>query len=227
MAFIDGTVVNVALPALQKNFNATVVDVQWVVEAYSLLLSALLLMGGSLGDHFGRRRIFIAGVTIFLLASAWCGLANNISQLIIARALQGAGGALLVPGSLAIISASFGEEDRGRAIGTWSGFTAITAAIGPVFGGWLIEHISWRAVFFINIPPAFAVMMSFRRINLAGMKIPEEVGPAERKMLREAIQESFVEGFRRVMFLGALLAFGSGFTSLMLIGARAKSRHGR
>jgi EmrB/QacA subfamily drug resistance transporter len=158
MAFIDGTVVNVALPALQQNLNATVVDVQWVVEAYALFLAALLLAGGSLGDYFGRKRIYTIGVSIFALASVWCGLAPNINQLIIARAAQGVGGALLVPGSLAIISASFSEDKRGKAIGTWSGFTAITAAIGPVLGGWLIEHVSWRAVFFINAPIALVVI---------------------------------------------------------------------
>src|SRR6266480_81951 len=159
MAFIDGTAVNVALPSLQQSLGATVIDVQWVVESYSLLLSALLLMGGSLGDYYGRRRIFIAGVAIFSLASAWCGFATNVRELIFARAMQGAGGALLVPGSLAIISASFRDQDRGRAIGTWSGFTAITAVIGPVLGGWLIEHVSWRAVFFINLPLAAAVLI--------------------------------------------------------------------
>src|SRR5688500_16265134 len=137
LVFIDGTVVNVALPALQASLNASVVDVQWVVEAYALFLAALLLAGGSLGDHFGRRRIYTIGVVLFATASIWCGLARDINQLIIARALQGVGGALLVPGSLALISASFKEEERGRAIGTWSGFTAITAALGPVLGGWL------------------------------------------------------------------------------------------
>src|SRR5216117_365804 len=152
MAFIDGTVVNVALPALQSALNATVTDVQWVIEAYSLLLSALLLVGGSLGDRYGRRRVFVMGVVIFGAASAWCGFAPGIRSLIVARAAQGFGAALLVPGSLAIISSSFREEDRGRAIGTWSGFSAITAAIGPVIGGWAVEHFSWRAVFFINIP---------------------------------------------------------------------------
>ena len=139
MAFVDGTVVNVALPALQTSLNATVLDAQWVVEAYSLLLTALLLVGGSMGDLYGRRRIFIIGVALFSLASIACGFAADIRQLILARAMQGVGGALLVPGSLAIISASFRDEERGRAIGTWSGFTAITAAIGPVVGGWLIE----------------------------------------------------------------------------------------
>src|ERR1700722_20072788 len=150
MAFIDSTVVNVALPALQTSFHATVVDVQWVVESYGLFLGALILIGGSFGDLFGRRRMFLAGVAIFALSSAVCGFASTIQQLIIARSMQGIGGALLVPGSLAIISTSFDEESRGRAIGTWSGFTAITAAIGPVLGGWLVEHASWRWVFFIN-----------------------------------------------------------------------------
>jgi EmrB/QacA subfamily drug resistance transporter len=165
MAFIDGTVVNVALPALQTNLNATAVDVQWVIEAYSLLLSALLLVGGSLGDRYGRRRVFLIGVILFALASAACGFAANIHQLIAARAFQGFGAALLVPGSLAIISSSFSEDQRGRAIGTWSGFSAITTALGPVMGGWLIEHVSWRAVFFINIPLAvLVIIISFWRV---------------------------------------------------------------
>jgi EmrB/QacA subfamily drug resistance transporter len=165
MVFIDGTVVNLALPALQANLNATAVDVQWVIESYALFLAALLLAGGSLGDHFGRRLIFSVGVALFALASLWCGLAPSIVQLIAARSLQGAGGALLVPGSLAIISASFTSEDRGKAIGTWSGFTAMTAAVGPVLGGWLIEDISWRAVFFINLPLAAIVLaLVFRHV---------------------------------------------------------------
>jgi EmrB/QacA subfamily drug resistance transporter len=165
MAFIDGTVVNVALPALQADLNATIQDVQWVVEAYSLFLAALLLAGGSFGDHFGRRLIYSIGVALFALASVGCGLSQTVNQLIITRAVQGIGGALLVPGSLAIISASFGQEDRGRAIGTWSGFTAITAAVGPVLGGWLIEHVSWRAVFFINLPLALVVLvLVFRHV---------------------------------------------------------------
>jgi EmrB/QacA subfamily drug resistance transporter len=159
MVFIDGTVVNVALPALQANLNATVTDVQWVIEAYTLFLAALLLLGGALGDQFGRKKIYAIGVVFFALASVWCGLAPNITQLIIARAAQGVGGALLVPGSLAIISATFGEKERGRAIGTWSGATAITTAMGPVLGGWLIEHVSWRAVFFLNVPLALIVLL--------------------------------------------------------------------
>src|SRR6202166_4648865 len=159
LAFIDGTVVNVALPAVQANFHATVVDVQWVVESYGLFLGALILVGGSLGDLFGRRLIFVLGVSIFALASAGCGFASSIHQLIFARSIQGVGAALLVAGSLTIISTSFDEQSRGQAIGTWSGFTAITTAIGPVLGGWLVEHASWRWAFFINLPIAVAVIV--------------------------------------------------------------------
>jgi EmrB/QacA subfamily drug resistance transporter len=167
MAFIDGTVVNVALPALQASFQATVVDVQWVVESYGLFLAALILVGGSLGDLFGRRLVFLVGVTIFAVASLACGLSADIHQLIAARSIQGVGAALLVPGSLAIISTSFDENSRGQAIGTWSGFTAITTAVGPVLGGWLVEHASWRWVFFINLPLAAAV------IAISVWRIPE------------------------------------------------------
>ena len=167
MVFIDGTVVNVALPALQAALGATIAQVQWIVESYALFLAALLLIGGSLGDIYGRRKIFVAGVVLFSAASIWCGLAPNIQQLIIARGLQGIGGALLVPGSLALISANFPEEERGRAIGTWSGFTSITAAIGPVLGGWFVQYGSWRWVFFINVPLGLAVVW------LALWKVPE------------------------------------------------------
>jgi len=172
MAFIDSTVVNVALPALQSSFQASVVDVQWVVESYGLLLGALILVGGSLGDLFGRRLVFVAGVAIFSVASLGCGVASSIHQLIIARSVQGVGAALLVPGSLAIISTSFDEKSRGQAIGTWSGFTAITTAVGPLLGGWLVVHASWRWVFFINLPLAAAV------IAIALWHIPESRGPA-------------------------------------------------
>jgi EmrB/QacA subfamily drug resistance transporter len=158
MAMIDGTAVNVALPIIQKSLNATVIDVQWIVESYALFLAALLLVGGSLGDLFGRKRIFAVGVIIFALASVACGLAQSISLLIIARALQGVGGALMIPGSLALISTTFSQEQRGRAIGTWSGFTVITGALGPVLGGWLAENVSWRGVFFLNIPLAIIVL---------------------------------------------------------------------
>jgi len=159
LTFIDATVVNVALPALQADLHATITDVQWVIEAYALLLGSLILVGGSMGDQFGRRRIFLAGVLLFTLASVACGLATSTRALIVARAIQGAGAAFLVPGSLAIITATFDDAQRGRAIGTWSGFSAITSAIGPVVGGWLIEHVSWRAIFLLNVPLAAAVVV--------------------------------------------------------------------
>ncbi len=158
MAFIDGTVVNVALGALQREFGATLVGVQWVVEAYALFLASLVLVGGSLGDLYGRRRVFALGIAIFAVASVACGLARDINELILARAIQGIGAALLAPGSLAIIGASFPENERGRAIGTWSGMSAITGAAGPVIGGWLIEHASWRWAFFLNLPLAAATL---------------------------------------------------------------------
>src|SRR6201993_3423539 len=158
MAFIDGTVVNVVLPALQSDLRATVVDVQWVVESYGLFLSALILVGGALGDSLGRRKMFLLGVLGFAAASAGCGFSSSIQSLLVWRSVQGIAAAFLVPGSLAIISSSFEEKSRGKAIGTWAGFTTITSAFGPVLGGWLIEHASWHWIFFINIPIAALVV---------------------------------------------------------------------
>ena len=166
MTFIDATVVNVALPALQADLHATITDVQWVIEAYALFLGALILVGGSMGDQFGRRRVFLFGVVFFTAASILCAIATSPRALIVDRALQGIGAAFLVPGSLAIISATFSDAERGRAIGTWSGFSAITTAVGPVSGGWLIEHVSWRAVFVLNVPLAVVVLaLSLRFMN--------------------------------------------------------------
>ncbi|MCI0482606.1 MAG: MFS transporter, partial [Candidatus Dadabacteria bacterium] len=151
MAFIDSTAMNVVLPVLQIELDATIPQMQWIIEAYALFMSSLMLFGGALGDKFGRKRIFALGVILFTGASVWCGLSASTPQLIVARAFQGVGGALLVPGSLAIINISFTEAERGRAIGTWSAFTAITTALGPILGGWLAENVSWRLVFFINL----------------------------------------------------------------------------
>ena len=152
LVFIDGTVVNVALPVMQSDLHTSLGTMQWVVESYTLFLAALLLTGGALGDMFGRRLVFLAGAAIFCLASAWCGFAASAGQLITARALQGVGAALLVPGSLALITVAYPAEARGRAIGTWAGFTSLMAAVGPLVGGWLVEHGSWRWAFFINVP---------------------------------------------------------------------------
>lgn len=205
MAFLDGTVVNVAVPALQNTFHASLADVQWVVEAYALLLAALLLVGGSLGDIFGRRKIYLCGVAVFAAASAWCGLARDIHMLIWARSLQGLGAALLVPGSLALITATFPPSTRGQAIGTWSGFSAITSAIGPVIGGWLIEHSTWRWVFFLNLPLALMVI-------LLSIRVPESRN---------------VEISHRVDWLGALLVtLGLGGITYGLIELPSRTHHG-
>jgi EmrB/QacA subfamily drug resistance transporter len=165
MAFLDGTAVNVALPLLQRDLRATISGVQWVVEAYALLLAALILAGGALGDVYGRKRVFGLGVALFAITSAACGLAPSIGVLIAARALQGIAGALLVPGSLAIISAAFDDDSRARAIGVWSSLTALTAILGPVVGGWLADRLSWRWVFYINVPLAIAVLLLLRGVR--------------------------------------------------------------
>lgn len=158
LAVIDSTVVNVALVHIGAEFDAGFVALQWTINAYTLTLASLILLGGSLGDHVGRRRIFVIGVVWFAVASLLCGLAPNVETLIVARALQGIGGALLTPGSLALISASFHGPDRAAAVGAWSGLSGIAGAIGPFLGGWLVEW-NWRAVFLINIPLAVLVIV--------------------------------------------------------------------
>ena len=171
MAFIDGTVVNVALPAIQRDLHASVFEAQWVIESYALFLASLLLVGGSLGDRFGRRRLFTIGVAVFGAASIACALSRDVPQLVAARAVQGIGAALLVPGSLALISAAFPEGERGRAIGTWSGFSGITAALGPVLGGYLVDHFSWTWAFLVNVPLALAV------VAISWTRVPESRNP--------------------------------------------------
>lgn len=167
MVFIDGSAVNVVLPVLQADLHADAVQVQWVVVGYTLFLSALMLAGGSLGDHYGRRRMFVAGTIVFALASMTCGLAPNAGALVAARCVQGVGSAMLTPGSLALIGANFDERSRGKAIGTWSSVTAVMAALGPGLGGFLAQHVSWRAIFFINIPLAIGV------VAVALLRVPE------------------------------------------------------
>ena len=172
MAFIDGTGVNVALPVIQKSLQASVASAQWVVEAYALFLSALVLVGGSVADRVGRRRIFSVGTVVFAASSLACGLALDVRWLISARAVQGVGAALLVPSSLAILGAAFPPSQRGRAVGTWSALTAISAAVGPILGGWLVQSVSWRAVFYLNLPIAAAVLW------ISARKVPESRNPS-------------------------------------------------
>ncbi|GAC1570954.1 MAG: MFS transporter [Candidatus Elarobacter sp.] len=159
MTFIDGSAVNVALPVIQREIGADAAQMQWVVEGYGLFLAALILLGGSLGDLYGRKRMFLLGIVVFALASAGCAFAPGVLVLIAARCVQGIGAALAMPESLALISATYAGEARGRAIGTWSGFASITSAAGPVIGGFLAQHASWRWVFVINIPIALAVIV--------------------------------------------------------------------
>jgi EmrB/QacA subfamily drug resistance transporter len=167
IAFIDESVVNVALPAIETDLATSVAVIQWLVNAYTLCLSAFVLTGGAAGDLFGRRRIFVVGIAIFAAASIWCGLSPSIAQLILARAIQGVGAALLIPCSLAIIGATFDDAERGKAIGTWAGFSAIAAAAGPLLGGWIVDHVTWRWIFLIN------PLLAMPTLWIAIRKVPE------------------------------------------------------
>lgn len=165
IVFLDGTVVNVALPAMRDDLGMSVAGLQWTIDAYLVTLSALILLGGNLGDVIGRRRVFVGGLAGFVVASLLCGIAPNAGALIASRALQGAAGAFLVPGSLAIISATFHPDDRGRAIGAWSGLAGVASAVGPLVGGWLIDAVSWRLIFLINLPIALvAIVLALRHV---------------------------------------------------------------
>jgi EmrB/QacA subfamily drug resistance transporter len=211
MAFIDGSVVSVALPAMQADLAAPVSDAQWIVNAYMLMLGAMILVGGAAGDRFGRRRAFVIGVIVFTAASIACGLAPNAATLIGARAAQGAGAALLVPNSLAIISAAYPEQHRGRAIGTWAGASALTTALGPVLGGWLTDAWSWRAIFFINVPVAAVA------VALAVWRVPESRGEGSARI-------DWQGGVLAVLGLGAItygltLASEMGWLHPLVLGA--------
>ena len=214
MAYIDGTAINVALPALQDKLDATLTQVQWVVESYSLFLAALILVGGALGDRYGRKLVYGTGIVLFASASIICGLSQSVHQLIAFRALQGVGGALLIPGSLAIITAYFGPAERGRAIGTWSAFSAITTAIGPVLGGWLIEHVSWRWIFFINVPIAAAVLA------VLAAKVPESRGGAHNKEIDFTGAALATLGLGGIVF-GLIESANLGFKSPLVLGSLA------
>jgi EmrB/QacA subfamily drug resistance transporter len=209
MAFVDGTVVNVALPVLQTDLSATATEVQWVVEAYLLTLSALLLLGGSLGDQLGRRRVFMAGVVLFAVSSTACALAPDTGWLIASRAVQGIGGALLVPSSLALLGAGIPDDRRGRAIGKWSAFSAATAGLGPVIGGWLVQVGSWRWVFWINIPIALATLA------ISWIRVPDSKDPHATGLdLRGAVCATM--GLGGVVF-GLLEAPRLGFTAPVIV----------
>jgi EmrB/QacA subfamily drug resistance transporter len=230
IAALDATVVGIALPAIGRDFHAQVSSMQWVVDGYTLTLAGLLLLGGALGDGFGRRKVFVIGTVWFALASLACGLAPNVAFLIAARALQGAGGALLTPGSLAILQASFAPDDRPKAIGAWSGLGGVATAIGPFLGGWLISAVSWRLVFFINLPLAAAVVV------IALRHVPESRAPGPRQPLD-------VEGAVTICLALAGITYGlieapaSGWTSppvlasllvgaaLFAVFARIEDRH--
>jgi EmrB/QacA subfamily drug resistance transporter len=176
LVFIDSTALNVALPALQKDLAISGTELLWVINGYALFLSALLLVGGSLGDLYGRNRVFLIGLAIFSISSLLCGVSQNPLQLIIARAFQGVGGALLTPGSLSILSSQFSSENRGKAIGLWSTFSALTAIFGPVLGGWLAGMGLWRVIFFINVPLSIIVFVSMIA------KVPETKNPQAEKL---------------------------------------------
>ncbi|APU12529.1 MULTISPECIES: MFS transporter [Actinoalloteichus] len=211
IAGIDATVVNVALPVLGRDLDADFADLQWTVNGYTLTLASLILLGGSLGDRYGRRRVFVVGIVWFAVASALCAVAVGVEMLVASRVLQGIGGALLTPGSLALISASFHPEDRAKAIGAWSGFGGIATAIGPFLGGWLVEGPGWRWIFLINLPLAAAV------VALVLRAVPESRDPAAAPRL------DVLGGLLGVLGLGgatfALIAAGGGWSATVGVGA--------
>jgi EmrB/QacA subfamily drug resistance transporter len=230
MAFLDSTVMNVALPAVQTDLEVSARQVQWVFGAFALVLAALLLVGGSLGDRYGRRRVFVLGAAIFAAASVWCALAPGAGQLIAARAVQGAGGALLVPSSLAIVGASFEGRLRAKAIGAWGALSATAMAVGPVLGGWLVEEVSWRAAFLIT--PAMAVVA----IPIALGHVPESRDPEASRLdlvgavlaatglggLVYGLIESSASGFADPVVLTALLLGAVALLAFVVVERRAK-----
>jgi EmrB/QacA subfamily drug resistance transporter len=211
IAALDATVVGIALPAIARDFHASVSSTQWVVDGYTLPLAGLLLLGGALGDAFGRRKVFVIGTIWFAIASLGCGLAPSAGFLIAARAVQGAGAALLVPGSLAIIQASFAKQDRARAIGAWSGLGGVATAIGPFLGGWLISAVSWRLIFFINLPAAAAV------VAISVRHVPESRVPGPRQPLDVAGATTISLALAGITY-GLIAASDGNWTSPTVLG---------
>ncbi|MEU6074876.1 MFS transporter [Micromonospora sp. NPDC047074] len=237
MVFLDSTVVNVALPRLGADLDATVAGLQWTVNGYLLMLAAFVLLGGALGDRFGRRRVFLLGVVWFTVASLLCGLAQGTEWLIVARFLQGAGGALLTPGSLSVLQSSFHPDDRGRAIGAWSGLSGVSTALGPFIGGWLIDALSWRWIFFLNLPLAVLVVLAAlrwvpesrdvaasrtggpgrrRRFDVAGALL----GALALAGVTYALIDAPVRGFDSASVLAAALAGLAGTVAFVLVERR-------
>jgi EmrB/QacA subfamily drug resistance transporter len=214
IAALDATVVGIALPAIGRDFHASVASLQWVVNAYTLTLAGLLLLGGALGDSYGRRKVFTVGTVWFAFASLACGLAPGTGFLIAARALQGVGAALLTPGSLAILQASFAPDDRPKAIGAWSGLGGVAAAVGPFLGGWLITAVSWRLVFFINLPVAAAV------VAIAARHVPESRAPGPRQPLDITGAITISLALAGITY-GLIAVSGSGWGSLPVLASLA------
>jgi len=219
MAFLDGTAINVALPALQRELGSGLAGLQWTVDAFLLTLSAFLLLGGSLGDVFGQRRIFVVGVVWFAVASAACGLVSSTLALVLARAVQGVGAAILVPGSLALLRTSIAEEDQGAAIGAWAGLSGVTTAVGPLLGGWLVQSVSWRAIFFLNLPLAGAAIWAALRYlpptpGRSGIRL-DIAGASAAAVGIGGVTFALIEGPARGWSLPAVAAAGVGVAALL------------
>jgi len=231
MAFLDSTVVNVALPTIGRELHTSLAGLQWTVTAYTLTLAGLILLGGSLGDRFGRRRVFLIGVIWFALASAVCGVAPDIGVLVVARAVQGIGGALLTPGSLAIIQSTFAQDDRPRAIGAWSGLGGVAGAVGPFLGGWIVGSIGWRWIFLLNLPLAAAVVLVTVR-HVPESRDPDAhgrfdiAGSALTALALAGITEALIEaqsGQPAVVTVSAAVGLAAGTAFVLL--ERHRGRH--
>jgi EmrB/QacA subfamily drug resistance transporter len=212
VAFLDGTVVNVALPTIGDDLDAGLAGLQWILDGYLVTLTALLLLGGSLGDRFGRRRVFAIGVGLFTTASVLCGSAPTTEALVAARGLQGVGGALLVPGSLALLTATVAPDDRARAVGAWSGLTGVSSAVGPLLGGWLVDHASWRWAFLLNVPLAAVVLVVLRWV-------PESIDDDAPRHLDVPGAVSVAAGL--ALLAAGLIGGGDGWAALDVAGSAA------